>query len=117
VHETVLLPNGHLLIACGEGHKVIELDTDRKVVWSLDENELPGHTLRLVSGLQRLLNGDTVICNYLGHGHLGEQAHVFEVTPDKKVVWEVNDHTNFKVINQIQLLDVPGDPAKGEILR
>jgi hypothetical protein len=117
VHETVLLPNGHLLIACGEGHKVIELDTDRKVVWSLDENELPRHTLRLVSGLQRLPNGDTVICNYLGHGHLGEQAHVFEVTPDKKVVWEVNDHTNFKVINQIQLLDVPGDPAKGEILR
>lgn len=117
VHETVPLANGHLLIACGEGHKVIELDENEKVVWSLDENEIPGHTLRLVSGLQRLPNGDTVICNYLGHGHLGEQAHVFEITPDKKVIWEVGDHMNFKVINQIQLLDLSGDAAKGEVLR
>ena len=117
VHETVLLPNGHLLIACGEGHRVIELDANEKVVWSVDENEIPGHTLRLASGLQRLPNGNTVICNYLGHGHLGEQAHVFELTPDKKVVWENADHTNFKVINQIQLLDVPGDVSNGEILR
>ena len=117
VHETVALPNGHLLIACGEGHKVIEIDANEKIVWQLDENELPGHPLRLVSGLQRLPNGNTVICNYLGHGHLGEQAHVFELTPDKKIVWEVNDHEHFKVINQIQLLDVPGDATKWEILR
>jgi hypothetical protein len=32
-------------------------------------------------------------------------------------VWEFSDHEQFKVINQIQLLDVPGDPARGEILR
>lgn len=117
VHETILLPNGHLLIACGDGHKIIELDANEKVVWSVDENEIPGHPLRLISGLQRLPNGDTVVCNYLGHGHIGEQAHVFELTPDKKVVWEVTDQKNFKVINQIQLLDVPGDVSKGEILR
>lgn len=117
VHETVLLPDGHLLIACGDGHKIIELDANEKIVWSVDENEIPGHTLRLAAGLQRLPNGNTVICNYLGHGHLGEQAHVFELTPDKKVVWEVTDQKNFKVINQIQLLDVPGDPARGGILR
>lgn len=117
VHATVLLPDGHLLVACGEGHKVIELDAEAKIVWSVEEREIPGHTLRLVSGLQRLPNGDTVVCNYLGHGHLGEQAHVFELTPDKRVVWENADHAHFKVINQIQLLDVPGDPMKGEILR
>jgi hypothetical protein len=117
VHETILLPNGHLLIGCGEGHKVLELDEHEKFVWSVDENEIPGHTLRLVAGLQRLPNGDTVVCNYLGHGHIGEQPHVFELTPDKKVVWEVADQTNFKVINQIQLLDIPGDVSKGEIWR
>lgn len=117
VHATVLLPNNHLLIACGEGHKVIELDADEKIVWSVEEKEIPGHTLRLVSGIQRLPNGNTVICNYLGHGHLREQAHVFELTPDKKVVWENADHKNFKVINQIQMLNVPGDASKGEVLR
>ena len=117
VHATILLPNGHLLIACGDGHKIVELDEKEKVVWSVDENEIPGHPLRLISGLQRLPNGNTVVCNYLGHGHLGEQAHVFELTPEKKIVWEVTDQKNFKVINQIQLLDAPGDVSKGEIFR
>jgi hypothetical protein len=117
VHECVLLPDGHMLVACGDGHIVEELDTDLKVVWKLDEHELPGNPLRLMSGFQRLPNGNTVICNYIGHGHLGEQPHLFEITRDKKVVWEFSDHDHFKVINQVQLLDVPGDPAKGDILR
>ena len=117
VHSVLWLPHGHLLIGCGEGHKVIELDENEKIIWSVDENEIPGHPLRLVAGLQRLPNGNTVICNYLGHGHLGEQADAFELTPGKKVVWQVVDHEHFKTINQIHLLDVPGDVSKGEIFR
>ena len=117
VHEVVPLADGHLLITCGDGHKVIELDASEKVVWELNENDLPGNTLRLMAGCQRLPNGNTVLCNYLGHGHLGEQPHVFEITRDKKVVWQFADHKQFKVVNQIQLLDVPGDATKGEIHR
>jgi len=116
-HEVVPLPKGHLLITCGDGHKVIELDAHEKVVWELNEHDLPGHTLRLMAGCQRLPNGNTVFCNYLGHGHLGEQPHFFELTRDKKIVWEFADQTHFKVVNQIQLLDVPGDVTKGKILR
>jgi outer membrane protein assembly factor BamB len=117
VHEVVPLADGHLLITCGDGHKVIELDANEKGVWELNENDLPGHPLRLMAGCQRLPNGNTVFCNYLGHGHLGEQPHVFEITRDKKVVWEFADQTHFKTINQIQLLDVPGDVTRGEVLR
>ena len=117
VHECLLLPNGHLLLALGEGHKVQELDASLKVVWELGENDLPGNTLRLMTGFQRLPNGNTIFCNYLGHGHLGTQPQFFEITPDKKVVWQFADHVHFKTINQIQLLDVPGDVTKGEILR
>ncbi len=116
-HEVVPLAKGHLLVTCGDGHKVIELDAKEKVVWELNENDLPGNTLRLMAGCQRLPNGNTVFCNYLGHGHLKEQPQFFEVTRDKKVVWSVADHDNFKTINQIQVLDVKGDPTKGEILR
>jgi Mala s 1-like protein len=118
VHEVVPLPGGHLLIACGDGHKVIELDASEKVVWELNENDLPGNRLRLMAGCQRLPNGNTIFCNWLGHGHVKDaQAHFFEITPDKKIVWEYADHANFKTINQVQLLDVPGDVAKGEIFR
>jgi len=116
-HEVLQLPKGHLLIACGDGHKVIELDAAEKVVWELNENDLPGNPLRLMAGCQRLPNGNTVFCNYLGHGHLGQQPQFFELTPDKKIVWQFEDHVHFQTINQIQLLDVPGDVTKGEIHR
>ncbi len=116
-HEAVALPHGHLLVTCGDGHKVMEFDRKGHAVWELNENDLPGNPLRLIAGCQRLPNGNTVICNYLGHGHVGTQPEFFEVTRDKKVVWQFEDHAHFKTINQIQLLDVAGDVTKCEILR
>jgi hypothetical protein len=117
VHEALMLPDGHLLVACGEGHRVIEFDAAMKVVWELGENDVPGNPLRLMTGFQRLPNGNTIFCDYLGHGHPGEQPHFFEITRDKQVVWQFADHVHFKTINQIQVLDVAGDVTKGEILR
>lgn len=111
-HEVVALPDGHLLITCGDGHKVIELDAGDKVVWELNEDDLPGNPLRLMAGCQRLPNGNTVFCNYLGHGHIGKQPQFFEVTRDKKVVWQFDDHVHFKTINQIFVLNVPGDAVR-----
>jgi hypothetical protein len=116
-HEVVRLPNKNLLITCGDGHKVAEVDPSDKVVWELNENDLAGNPLRLMAGCQRLPNGNTLFCVYLGHGHIGEQPMVLEVTPGKKVVWEFADHAHFKTINQVQSLEVPGDVTKGEILR
>jgi hypothetical protein len=116
-HAVVPLPDGHLLVTCGDGHKAIELDAKEKVVWELNENDLPGNPLRLMAGCQRLPNGNTVFANYLGHGHVGEQPQFVEVTRDKKVVWQFRDDARFKTINQVQLLDIPGDVTQGEILR
>ena len=76
---------------CGDAHKVQELDSTGKIVWELNETDLPGITLRLMAGCHRLPNGNTIFCVYLGHGHIGEQAQFLEVTRDKKVVWEVTD--------------------------
>lgn len=115
-HEVVPLADGHLLVTCGDGHRVLELDAQEKIVWQLDENDLPGNPLRLMAGCQRLPNGNTVFCNYLGHGHVGQQPQFFEITPDKKIVWQFGD-SRFQTINQVQMLDIPGDVTKGEILR
>jgi len=116
-HEIVLLPNQNWLITCGDGHKLLEIDPAGKTAWEINENDLPGNPLRLLAGCQRLPNGNTLVCNYLGHGHIGKQPQAFEVTRDKQVVWDTADHAHFKTINQIQALDVPGDVIKGEILR
>lgn len=113
----IRLPNGNTLIACGEGHCLIEVDPDDNIVWRIDENELEGHPLRFVAGMQRLPNGNTVVCNWGGHGHVGEQPQVFEVTRDKQVVWQLYDFDRFSTITHIQLLDVKGDVTKGKMLR
>lgn len=105
VHDCLLLPNSHFLISCGDGHRIVEFDENLETVWSLEEMDVPGNPLRLMAGLQRLPNGNTLCCNYLGHGHLGEQPQVFEINPNKEVVWAFSDHVHFKAINQIHVLD------------
>lgn len=112
-HAAVPLPNEHLLVTLWDKTSIVELDTARKVVWQIGENELPGNTLRIPTGVQRLPNGNTILCNFIGHGFIGKQPQVIEVTPDKKVVWEFADHVRFKTVNEIQIIDV----LKGEALR
>ncbi|MCX6996873.1 MAG: hypothetical protein NTV49_07265 [Kiritimatiellaeota bacterium] len=118
-HSCVRLPDGSTLIACGDrpgGSRVIEVDKDGKIVWQVTSDDLPGISLKLMTGLQRLPNGSTVMSNWLGHGQFGKAPHVIEVTRDKKVLWTFADHKTMRTISSIQLLDVPGDVTKGEIL-
>lgn len=118
-HSAIRLPNGNTLISCGDrpgGHQVFEVDPAGKTVWQVKDDELPGISLKFMAGLQRLPNGNTVMSNWLGHGQFGKGPHLIEVTPDKKVVWTFSDHQTMKTISSIQLLDVPGDPIKGEVM-
>ena len=117
-HSAIRLPNGNTLISCADLNKdpkVIEVDPDGKIVWEVRKNELPGITLKFMSGLQRLPNGNTVMTNWLGHNEFGNAPHIIEVTPDKKVVWTFSDFKSIRTISSIQLIDVPGDVTKGEI--
>ena len=113
----VRLPNGNTLIATGDRHRIVEVDGHGKTVWEINENDLPGNPLRFVAGMQRLANGNTVVCNWGGHGHIGQQPQIFEVTRDKKVVGEFFDNVQFLTIAGVYLMDVTRDPTKYEILR
>lgn len=118
-HSVIRLPDGNTLIAMGDMNRdarVIEVDPEGRTVWEVTSKDLGGPQLKFMSGLQRLPNGNTVMTNWLGHGNFGKAPHAIEVTRDKKVVWTFGDHKTMRTIATIQLLDVPGDPAKGEIL-
>jgi len=119
-YSAARLPDGNTLISCGDkpgGRRIFEVDSNNKTVWQVEGDELPGISLKFVAGFQRQPNGNTVLCNWLGHNRLSKAPHVIEVTPDKKVVWKFSDHIHMKTIAGIQLLDVPGDVTIGEILR
>ncbi|MEI7730677.1 MAG: hypothetical protein WCO56_13970 [Verrucomicrobiota bacterium] len=112
-HSVIRLPNGNTLIACGDlggkGRTVFEVDDTGKTVWSVSKDELPGISLKFMAGLQRLPNGNTVMCNWLGHGQFGKAPHLIEITPDKKVLWTFADHKTMRTISSVYLLDVTGD--------
>jgi hypothetical protein len=119
-HSAVRLPNGNTLIACGDhnqqGSRVFEVNAAGEKVWEVAKTDLPGIELKFMAGLQRLPNGNTLICNWLGHGQFGKAPHLIEVTPDKKVAWSFADHQTMKTISSVQLLDCPGNAIRGEIL-
>jgi hypothetical protein len=118
-HSVVRLPNGNTLITCGDqkgGSRVFEADAEGKTVWQVQGEELPGISLKFIAGVQRLPNGNTVICNWLGHGQFGKAPHLIEITPDKRVVWTFADHETMRTISSLQLLDVKGNAVRGEIL-
>jgi hypothetical protein len=118
-HSVARLANGNTIIACGDATQhaqIFEIDPAGKIVWQIQDGDLPGISLFFMTGFQRLPNGNTVLTNWVGHGHFGKAPHIIEVTADKKVVWTFNDHKTMKTISNIQLLDVPGDAVKGEII-
>lgn len=71
------LGNGHVLFTDHAAHRVIELDRERKVVWSL------GAEAGLVTpfSVRRLGNGNTLVGDAKG-------ARVTEFTSDGKVAWQ-----------------------------
>jgi outer membrane protein assembly factor BamB len=111
----IRLPGGNTLLACGDQHRVVEVDPQDQVVWEVKENDIPGNRLGFVAGLQRLANGNTVICNWSGHSGLDSQPQVFELTPDKKLVWQVKN-PKLNKISTIQILD-PEAQVDGRSLR
>lgn len=113
----IRLPNGNTLIATGDAHRIIEVDSEDKVVWEIKENDLLGNPLRFVAGMQRLPNGNTLVCNWGGHGHVGQQPQIFEVTRDKKVVGEIFDFAQFNTLSGVFAIELTGDATKYEILR
>jgi hypothetical protein len=92
VFGAIRLPNGNTMIAGGNNNRVIEVTPAGKIVWSIDQKELPGITLAWVTTLQLLPNGHLIF----GNTHAGpENPQLIEITPGKQVVWTFKDFQNF----------------------
>ena len=79
------LKGGNLLVNLTNGNKTVEFDRNGQVSWRVDNSDVGGRFADPCGG-QRLTNGNTVICSY--GQKKGDMPKIFEVTKDKKVVWE-----------------------------
>ncbi|MEZ6037353.1 MAG: PQQ-binding-like beta-propeller repeat protein [Planctomycetota bacterium] len=86
------LDNGNTLIATGNGHRVLEVTPEKKVVWMLTADDLPDIELAWITTLQVMANGDIV----LGNCHAGpHNPQILQVNRDKKIVWTFQDFDRF----------------------
>ncbi len=81
----IRLANGRTLVNLTHGNKIVEFDADGKVAWRVDNKDVDGRFADPCGG-QRLVNGNTLVCSY--GQKKPEMPRLFEITPDKKVVWE-----------------------------
>jgi len=85
-HKPHMLENGHLLIFDNgtlRGYsRVIEYNPlDDRIEWEYTAEPKDDFFSAFISGAQRLPNGNTLICD-------GRKRRLFEVTPEKEVVWD-----------------------------
>ena len=105
------LKNGNTLIS-GSG-RVTEFADDGSIVWEINpETDTPGINMAVPAGIQRLENGNTIVCNW-GTREAGDKkaVHIFEITPDKRIVWEVLSD-DFGDVAHCQLLTDKLKPVK-----
>ncbi len=53
VFSAVRLPNGNTLIGAGNGHRVLEVNPKKEIVWQIAPTDLPGITLAWVTRVER----------------------------------------------------------------
>lgn len=98
----------HTLVCCTNGNRVIDFDANGDIVWTLTNDDLPGNWLQDPCGGQVLPNGNIVITSYAAGRADRHAPKLFEVTPDKKVVWKYADGQKVG-IHHFQIINTNGE--------
>ncbi len=101
--EAQRLANGNTLICCGTQKRLIEVTPDKQIAWEFKAEDAPELNITWVSSVQQLKNGNYLVGNFI-RGQEGKGAHAFEVTRNKKVVWEWADHSLIKSLTTVRAL-------------
>jgi hypothetical protein len=104
----VRLKNGNTLITDEHDVETREVNPKGETVWEVKPDELPTeYRYENAQSATRLANGNTIICS---RGGKDQGPQLVEVTPDKKVVWVLQDWTDLGPATAVQILDQPEIP-------
>jgi len=108
--------DGHTLVSCTNGNRVIDFDAAGNIVWTLTNDDLPGDWLQDPCGAQVLPNGNVVVTSYAGGNKDHNAPKLFEVTREKKVVWKYADGQKVG-IHHFQIIKTNGEKLAGPALK
>jgi hypothetical protein len=108
--------DGHTLVCCTHGNRVIDFDHEGNIVWTLSNDDLPGDWLQDPCGAQMLPIGNIVITSYAAGRADPHAPKLFEVRRDKKVVWKYTDGQKTG-IHHFQLITTNGKKPQEPVLK
>jgi hypothetical protein len=106
----IRLKNGNTLITDEKDSLTREVNSKGETVWEFNcKTDLPDE-YQFTSAQQsctRLANGHTI---FTSRGKSSQGSQLIEITPDKKVVWVLQDWKEIGDATAVQILDDPGIP-------
>jgi hypothetical protein len=120
--SVIKLLNGNVLISGDAAGYTREVDPSGKTVWELTQADVP-FKLYNSQTANRLANGNTIICNWVGGVHDYKEwtgtVQAFEVNPEKKLVWVLSawDNPDLGTSTTIQMLTDEGLPDPNDVQR
>jgi hypothetical protein len=106
----IRLKNGNTLVTDESDVLTREVNPKKETVWEVSKTDIPDrYWYGNSQSVTRLANGNTIICSRGGNDH-GPQ--LVEITPDKKVVWVLQDWQDLGPATAVQVLDEPGIPEQ-----
>ena len=108
--------DGRTLVCCTNGNRVVDFDSNGKIVWQLTNDDLPDNWLQDPCGGQVLPNGNVVITSYAAGAKDPNAPKLFEVNRNKEVVWKYTNGRR-EGVHHFQILTtnekkLPGAPLK-----
>jgi hypothetical protein len=100
----IRLKNGNTLVSLTHGNKIVEFNKADEVAWKVTNRDLKERLFNDPCGLQRLPNGNTVVCSYGAQ----DGVRIFEVTRKKEIVWTFQQYG----AHEIQVLTTNGVALK-----
>ena len=104
----IRLHSGNTLITGEQEGVTREVNKSGETVWEIKLSDLPEeYRLADSQSCVRLANGNTILCS---RGNGGRSPQLVEVTPDKNVVWVIEDWKNLGPATAVQILTDTGIP-------
>jgi len=108
-HSVIRLDNGNTLVSIADANndpRIEEYSPEGKLLWHLNNDDLPSRPLRFMSGMQYLEGRGLLLSNWQGHRGQAVQPHLLLVTRNKRIICTLPPTAAIRTISNIAVSGV-----------